>query len=99
MVAKATLPGAITTQEQLVMWSIMALDESNPKGAVLERPNLVSFYVEWQLVKSPDGQDLFVGRVVLPINGFSTLAAGSKPWLAAKELPQGAAISAYYSSN
>jgi hypothetical protein len=99
MSAKATPPTNIVLQEQLVMWAIIALDTSVPTQAVLERPNLTSFNCEWQLIKTPEGVEAFVGRVVLPLATIDELPAGSKFWLQAKNIPSSAAIAAYYSTN
>lgn len=99
MVAKVTQPSAIASQEQAVMHAIMALDIAAPNQAVLERPNLTSFNVEWQLIKSPDGTEVFIGRVVLPVASIDTLEPGAKLWLAAKPIPGAAAIPAYYGTN
>jgi len=99
MTAVVTPPSLITKQEQLVMWAIMALDETSPQGAVLESGNLVSFYVQWQVSKTPEGKEVFIGRVVLPLENISALPTGSKPWLQALDLPQGATVPAYYGSN
>lgn len=99
MTALAALPSQITKQEQLVMWSIMALDATSPTGAILESTNLVSFYVQWQLSKTPDGTEVFIGRVVLPLANISSLPANSKAWLQANDLPQGATVPAYYTAN
>jgi hypothetical protein len=99
MTAVIATPSNITRQEQKVMNAIMALDFSQPKGAILERPNLVSFYAEWQMIKSPDGIEVFVGRVVLPLDNVSAIPAGAKPWIQAQDLPQAATIPAYYSTN
>ncbi len=99
MTSVIATPSNITRQEQKVMNSIMALDFSQPKNAILERPNLVSFYSEWQLIKSPDGVELFVGRVVLPLDNVAVIPANAKPWIQAQDLPQGATIPAYYSTN
>ena len=100
MVLKASaVPSNITRQEQLIAWAIMALDESTPSQTVLERPNLVSFNTEYQIIKSPSGQQLFVGRVVLPMDELSALPAGAKPWIAMLDIPQAATINAYYTAN
>ncbi|MBW4473263.1 MAG: hypothetical protein KME45_23245 [Stenomitos rutilans HA7619-LM2] len=99
MVAKVAQPSNIVRQEQAVMHAIMALDYSAPTQNILERSNLVSFNVEWQIIKTPDGTEAFVGRVVLPLDNISQLPAASKPWLQAQDLPQGANISAYFGSN
>lgn len=99
MVARATMPSSITTQEQFVVWAIQALDIAVPTQAVLERPNLTSFNCEWQQIKAPDGVLYFVGRVVIPMAKIDTLPAGSKAWLAALNIPQAGVIPAYYSAN
>jgi hypothetical protein len=100
MVARvATIPAAITTQEQLVMWAIMALEESVPSLSYLERPGVTSWADEWQKVKGGDGREYFVGRVVIPLNELSSIPAGGKVWLQAAEHPGAAVIPAYYASN
>lgn len=100
MVAKPSgTPSSITTQEQLLIWAIMAGTESFSQTAFAERPGLTSWACEWQVVKSPGDSQLFVGRVVIPMLPTSEVAANSKPWLGASTVPQAAVISSYYSSN
>lgn len=100
MVARvSTVPAAITTQEQLTMWAILALEESVQNLAYNERPGVTSWATEWQSVKGGDGRQYFVGRVVIPIVELNALPSGSKIWLAAQENAQGTAIPAYYASN
>jgi hypothetical protein len=100
MVAKvSSVPAAITTQEQLTAWAIMALEESASKLAYNERSGVVSWAVEWQFIKGGDGQTYFVGRVVIPAVEISGLPSGNKIWLAMQENNQGAAIPAYYATN
>lgn len=100
MVARvATIPAAITTQEQLCMWAIQALEESVPSLAYLERPGVTSWAGEWQKVKGGDNREYFVGRVVIPLNAISSVPSGGKDWLQAGENPGAAAIPAYYASN
>jgi hypothetical protein len=99
VVAKVNLPSSITTQEQLSIWSIMALTESAPAQFLQERPGILSWYSEYQTVRSPNGQLLFVGRIVIPLQEASALPSGAKPWLQADVIPQGATIPAYYAAN
>jgi hypothetical protein len=100
MVAKvATIPAAITTQEQLVMWAIQALEESVPSLSYLERPGVTSWAGEWQTVKGGDNKEYFVGRVVIPLNPVSDIPSGGKTWLQAAENPGAAVIPAYYATN
>lgn len=77
----------------------MSLDFAAPTQAMLERPNLLSFNVEWFITKTPDGVQIFVGRVVLPLDDVANVPAGSKPWIQARDIPQSAIIPAYYSTN
>lgn len=99
MTQKVVPPSGITLHEQMVMWALMALDEACPTQAIQERPNLISFNSETQVIKTPSGQLVFIGRVVLPIDEYSTLPAGSKPWIAAQSIAQSTAIPAYYTAN
>jgi hypothetical protein len=99
VVAKASLPSAIATQEQLAVWAIMALTETAPTQFLQERPGILSWYSEYQTVRSPNGELLFVGRVVIPLLEASALPSGAKPWLQSGVIPQGATVPAYYSAN
>lgn len=99
MTAVIATPSNCTRQEQKVMNAIMALDFATPTQSMLERPNLVSFNCEWFLTKTPDGVQIFVGRVVLPLDDVSAIPAGAKPWIQARDIPQSAIIPAYYSTN
>lgn len=99
MVLKVTPPSAITRHEQMIVWAIMAGNESFPTQSILERPNTVSFNVETQIIKTPTGLDVFIGRVVMPLDDYSVLPAGSKPWLATQDIATGVPVPAYYSAN
>jgi hypothetical protein len=95
----AARPSQITTQEQLLIWAIMGGSEAFPTQFVQERPGLLSWYAEYQTVRSPASGLLFVGRVVIPLLEASELPSGAKPWLQAGLVPQGATIPGYFSSN
>lgn len=99
MVTAPTKPSQVVTQEQLVIWSIMGASEAFPNQFVQERPGLLSWYAEYQTVRSPASGLLFVGRVVIPLLEASELPSGAKPWLQAGLVPQGVTIPAYFSSN
>lgn len=99
MTAVIATPDLITRQEQKAMNAIMSLDFACPTQTMLERPNLLSFNCEWFITKTPDGIQIFVGRLVLPLDDVSAVPAGSKPWIQARDIPQSAIIPAYYSTN
>lgn len=98
MVAKVTPPSAISTHEQMGMWWIMAMEESAPRAATNERPNVVQFAYEWEVYKSPAGLLLFTGRMTLELDKTIYENGTAKPWMAAKEtsVTPASPIAAYF---
>lgn len=98
MVAKVNPPSAIATHEQMGMWWMMSAEESAPRAAINERPNVVQFQLEWEVYKNPAGLLLFTGRLTLELDKTLYENGTVKPWMAAKEISATptSAIAAYF---
>lgn len=100
MVAKSAQPSNIATQEQVLMWAIMAMEEAAPRAALLERPNVVQYQYEWETYKNPEGKVLFTGRFTVELDRSIYESGSAKPWMAAQETTSTptSAIPSYYAA-
>lgn len=100
MVAAVTRPSSIAIHEQTVMWAIMAMEESAPRAAMNERPNVINFQFEWEVYKNPAGLYLFTGRATMELDRALYEGGAVKPWMAAKETSATptAPIAAYFTN-
>lgn len=61
------------------------MEESAPRAALNERPNVVQFQFEWEVYKNPAGLYLFTGRMTMELDKTLYENGSVKPWMAVKE--------------
>ncbi len=92
------IPSNINTLEQLVLWGISALNNTNPTAVAVEGQGYSEQSAQAGIFYVPaSGKTRFLGRVSLEVDG-NYLAGGQKPWKFAQELST-TAINANFRTN